>query len=139
MTAPIVPDFILNLFKNEIKKINISILEKFCKEFTINFDEAKIKLKDSLNIDFDLVNNEKIKVVNKQKELPSEDRCIARLFRKKDMEVNQCSRKKKDCDFCKRHEKMNDENRLKYGTINDEIPEEISEKKLNKIKKKNII
>jgi len=139
MTTPIVPDFILELFKNEIKKINLGLLEEMCKTYNIDIDEAKTKLKDSLNINFDLNKNEKIKIVNKQKELPSEERCIARLFRKKDMEVFQCSRRKKECDFCKKHEKMYDEDRLKYGTINDDIPEALSEKKLIKIKKKTII
>jgi hypothetical protein len=139
MTTPIVPDFILELFKNEIKKINLGLLEEMCKTYNIDIEEAKTKLKDSLNINFDLNKNEKIKIVNKQKELPSEERCIARLFRKKDMEVFQCSRRKKECDFCKKHEKMYDEDRLKYGTINDDIPEALSEKKLIKIKKKTII
>ena len=139
MTTPIVPDFILELFKNEIKKINLGLLEEMCKTYSIDIEEAKTKLKDSLNINFDLNKNEKIKIVNKQKELPSEERCIARLFRKKDMEVFQCSRRKKECDFCKKHEKMYDEDRLKYGTINDDIPEALSEKKLIKIKKKTII
>lgn len=138
MTAPIVPDFILELFKNEIKKINLGLLEEICKTYDIDINEAKTKLQDSLNINFDLNKNEKIKIVNKQKELPSEERCIARLFRKKDMEVFQCSRRKKECDFCKKHEKMNDEDRLKYGTINDDVPEALSEKKLIKIKKKTI-
>jgi len=139
MTTPIVPDFILELFKNEIKKINLDLLEEICKTYDINIEDAKNKLKDSLNINFELNKNEKIKIVNKQKELPTVERCVARLFRKKELEIVQCSRRKKNCEFCKKHEKMYDEDRLKYGTINDDVPEELSEKKLIKIKKKTII
>jgi hypothetical protein len=139
MTAPVVPDFILNLFKNEIKKINLTIIENLCKIYNIDIDEAKLKLQDSLNINFELNKNEKLHFTTKQKELPTEDRCIARLFIKKDIEITQCSRRKKDCDFCKKHKKMNIEGRLKYGTINEEKPSEISDTKLNKIKKKSIL
>lgn len=139
MTAPVVPDFILNLFKNEIKKINLTIIENLCKIYNIDIDEAKLKLQDSLNINFELNKNEKLHFTTKQKELPTEDRCIARLFIKKNIEITQCSRRKKDCDFCKKHKKMNIEGRLKYGTINEEKPSEISDTKLNKIKKKSIL
>jgi hypothetical protein len=139
MTAPVVPDFVLNLFKNEIKKINLIIIENLCKIYKIDIDDAKLKLEDSLNMNFELNKNDKLQFTTKQKELPVEDRCIARLFYKKQLEVTQCSRRKKNCEFCKKHDKMNIEGRLKYGTINEEKPAEISETQLLKLKKKSIL
>ena len=44
MTTPIVPDFILELFKNEIKKINLSLLEEMCKTYSIDINEAKTRV-----------------------------------------------------------------------------------------------
>jgi len=139
MTTPIIPDFILDLFKDEIKKINLVLLEEMCKIYNIDIDDAKLKLQDSLNINFKLKNNEKIKILKKRKDTPSEERCIARLFRKSELIILQCNCKKKEGDFCKRHLKMENERRLKYGTINDEIPEELSDENLKKIKKKSIV
>ncbi len=139
MKAPVITDFIINLFKNEIKKINLTIVENLCKIYNIDIDDAKLKLQDSLNINFELNKNDKLQFITKQKELPVEDRCIARLFVKKNLEITQCSRRKKNCEFCKKHNKMNNEGRLKYGTIEDEKPIELSTPVLNKIKKKSII
>lgn len=137
MTTPCIPDFILLLFQNEIKKINLIFLENICKEYNIDFNEAKNKFKD---INFELTNIEQIKIVKKQKEHPSEIRCIARVYKQKDLEVIQCTRRKGiDCNFCKRHNDMYLEKRLKYGTINDEIPIEISSSILSKKKKYSII
>jgi len=137
MTTPIIPDFILKLFQNEINKININLLINFCKLFKVDLEDAKDKLKNELNISLDIDKNEKIKIVKKHKEAPKEERCCARVYRQKELEVGQCPRKHADgCgDFCKRHKKMNDEGRLKYGTISQAIPQELSATVLNKKKK----
>ena len=137
MTTPIIPDFILKLFQNEINTINNNLLNNFCKLFKIDLEDAKNKLKNELNISLEIDKNEKIKIVKKHKDAPQEERCCARVYRQKDLEVGQCPRKHaNDCgDFCKRHKKMHDEGRLKYGTINQTIPKEISPEVLNKKKK----
>lgn len=139
MTTPLIPDFVLSLFQNEIIRINSDLLKKTCDIYNIDFEDAKNKLKKELHITFQIKQNEKIAIVKKQKIVEPAERCIARVFRKKDIEVLQCTRRKKDCDFCKRHETMFNEKRLKYGTIHEEIPHEISPTVLNKIKKNKII
>ncbi len=137
MTTPMIPDFILKLFQNEINKINTNLLVHFCALFKVDIEDAKNKLKNDLNISLELDKNEKIKIVKKHKEAPSEERCCARVYRPKDLEVCQCPRRRaNECgDFCKRHKKMHDEGRLKYGTISQTVPTEISPTVLNKKKK----
>lgn len=133
MTTPCVPDFILNLFQNEIRKINLQMLEKFCKVFNVDIEDAKIKLKDQLNIVFEPVKNEIVTIVKKQKEIDPDKRCNARVLRK--YEMGQCSRKKiEDCIFCKKHQKMNDAGKLKYSTIDSPVPKDIKDKLENRKK-----
>lgn len=136
MTTPVVPELIFNLFKNEIIKINLTLLTSICSLYNIDVEEAKNRLKKELNLDLEIDKLLKIQIVKKQKEVNKEERCIARIYRPKDIEVSQCHRKMIDgCDFCKRHKKMSDEGRLKYGTIHTAVPKEISSPILNKKKK----
>lgn len=137
MTTPVIPDFVMKLFQNEITKINLNLLNNFCKLFKVDVEEAKTKLKTELHVSLDFDKNEKIKFVKKHKEADPEVRCCARVFRKKELEVGQCPRRRADgCgEFCKRHKTMFDEGRLKYGMVTEEKPEEISSPKLSKKKK----
>lgn len=137
-TTPIIPDFIFELFQNEIKKINMLFLKKICEHYHINFEEAKMYVEKDLKFSLELSNMEQIKIVKKQKLLDPEERCIARVYNNKEMHVYQCTRKKYDCDFCKRHKKMNDKDGLKHGTIKDSLPGELIPKELKKLKKYNI-
>lgn len=141
MTTPLVPDFILQLFQDEVHKINSVVVQKMCQMYNIDYDDAVTKLAKEAAIKLTLSNNEKIKLVKKQKEPDAKQRCHARVFRKKDLEVFQCTRKTpaEGACFCKRHQKMNDEGRLKYGTINDVKPAEISTPALIKKKKHTLV
>lgn len=140
MTTPCLPDYILVLFQNELKPIILKVVENMCLEYKIDLDDAKIKLKDSLNINFEITNIDKIKITKKQKEHSADIRCIARIYKAHDIEIVQCTRKKgNDCEYCKKHNIMNEENRLKYGNINEPLDDFISESVLSKKKKNSII
>lgn len=137
MTTLIVPDFVMQLFQKEIVKIIEKTIQTICEMYKLDVENVKKQAGTALNISFELSRNDKLVIVRKQNTANPEERCIARIFNKKDIDVFQCTRRKpKDgCDFCKRHQRMFDEGRLKYGTINDDIPEEISSPVLSKKKK----
>ena len=121
MTTPVVPDFILGLFQNEINKINTELLQKVCKIYEIDFEDVTKKLKDEFKVNLVLNKDERVKIVKTRPELQPCDRCIARLFKRSDLDLVQCTlRHYPDQSFCKRHQIMHDNGTLKYGTINDE-------------------
>lgn len=122
MTTPIVPDLILGLFQNEINKINLDLLEKVCQIYKINYQEAVERLKNELKVNLVINKDERIKIVKTRPELNSNERCIARCFKRSDLDLVQCTlRHYPDKNFCKRHQNMFDNGTLKFGTINDEI------------------
>lgn len=139
MTTVIIPETIFKLFQNEIQKINLNLLENICKIYEIDINEAKEKLKDVYNINFELEDINKIKYSKKHKEISQDIRCKARIYKQNEVIVSQCMKKKiDDCEFCKKHERMFKNDKLQYGTIDEPIPE-IIEKKLIKKKKNTLI
>lgn len=139
MTAPLIPEAVFKLFQNELTNINLIFLEKVCKVYKLDIEEAKAKLSKELKLSFE-ISDVKVKIVKQQKLPDDEERCMARIFRKKDLEVMQCTRRKgKECHFCKRHQNMNMEGRLKYGTMNDPVPKEISPEVLKTKNKKSLM
>jgi hypothetical protein len=146
MTCTIVPDFILKLFEREIAKVVERVVVKMCEEYDIDVNDAKTRLKDSMDINLDVVDEdiEQVKIVkkhntstNKTDISSNSNMCEARLYIASELCVRQCSRSKFESGrFCKTHQKQFDANALKWGTIHDDKPEEISTAKLkNKVKK----
>ena len=118
MTTPVVPDFILGLFQNEIYKINLVLLEKICQIYKINFNEATKRLKDELKVNLTLNQDERIKIVKTRPKLDSCERCKALLLKRSDLELEQCSRRHHpEKEFCKIHQNMHDNGTLKYGKM----------------------
>lgn len=147
MTSPIIPDFILKMFEQEVTKINIIIVDKICDLYDLDIDEVKQQLSDELDMNFNVINDniEQIKVIKKHNAKPDASTldkstlCIARVFIQSELKVKQCSRHKLDGqNFCKLHLKLHQNNTLKYGTIHDQKPDEISTEKLNRKVKRNI-
>lgn len=135
MTTPILPEFILKLFQNEVNNIVQTEIKKVCELYQLNFDEVIQKLG---HIEIKTTEHPGFQIIKKKKNIVSkEKRCLARLLC--DLEIKQCSKPKiEDCDFCGLHMRLNEENKLKYGKINDPLPDELrpeilNEKKLNKI------
>jgi hypothetical protein len=131
MTAPILPSFILELFTNEVQKIVHKEIAKVCELYDLNIDEVEAKLG---RVELHCTETPGFRIMKKRESIaPKEVRCIARMVH--DLDVKQCSKKRgsNSC-FCGKHNKSN----LKYGTINDPLPDELrpevmSQKKLNKI------
>jgi hypothetical protein len=141
MTAPLLPECVLALLEAEVAKVNRLFLEKVCERYKLDMREVESILHTTMSPSL-LPVDEHIKVTKVYKprqRLDEDDRCRARTFKKKELHVQQCTRRfVSGCRFCKTHQKMHDENILKYGTIDDAPDEQISEKKLKKVVKKKL-
>ena len=131
MTTPILPEFILNLFQIEVQSIVEKELKRMCKLYDIDFEEARKKLG---YVDMNVTETPGFRLMKKREKFaPMENRCQARMLH--DLEIKQCSRHKcEDSELCKKHLNM----KLKYGLINDPIPDELRPEVLNEKKKNNI-
>ena len=126
MTTPIIPEFIVELFANEIYKINLRIVDIICSKYNLNVDDVKQTLEKDLNISF-TINTDNIKLIKKNKygsNTTKENRCEGRVYHKDDNEYVQCSRKRyENTSYCKTHNY-----KQPYGSINHPEPE-LKEKK----------
>jgi hypothetical protein len=159
MTSPIIPDFILKLFEQEVTKVNLSVVEVLCNHFSIDINEAKAVVEKNCGLRFNVIGEsiEHIKIVKSTKpKKVSETKqdkacdsdvkqnianncCDARIFLANDLVVRQCSRSKLvGSNFCKMHQQKVESGKLKYGTIHEDKPEEISTPKLRSKIKRNI-
>ena len=135
MTTPILPEFVLGLFRDEMQSIVEKEVKRLCDIYGIDFQDAKVKLG---YIDLQVTDTPGFRLMKKQEKFaPNEERCQARMLH--DLEVKQCSRHKlKDSILCKRHANMQKNNKLKYGIISDPIPDELRPEVLSEKKKKSI-
>jgi hypothetical protein len=123
MTTPIIPDSIIQLFANEIYKINLKVADAICKKYNLDPNEVKETLKDELQVSLDIIPSEQlnVKVVQKRSygtKTPPELRCEGRVYHKDKNEYSQCIRKKSnDCCYCYYHSEN-----LPFGNINDKEP-----------------
>jgi hypothetical protein len=125
MTTPILPDFILKLFQNEINTVVHSEIAKICKLYDLDLDEVTEKL-GHVKLDVTATPGFRIRKNNNQNIPPKELRCCARMVH--DLEVKQCSRNKYGkLTMCRGHDKMKRENKLKYGSIHDPLPDELND------------
>lgn len=157
MTSITIPDFVFSMFEQKVTEINSIIVSKMCERYNINKNDAESFLQEELGINFNIVHEdiEQIKVIKKHKKKEDvttlnndndgdnsqhETRtCEARVFIATDLIVKQCSRTKLDgSQFCKLHQRLHDEGKLKYGTIRDRKPDCISTEKLKMKVKRNI-
>jgi DUF438 domain-containing protein len=135
MTTPILPEFVLHLFQHEVTKIVNAEVKKVCELYELNYEEVIGKLGQ---VELETTDHPGFRIMKKNEKIaPKDVRCIARMLH--DLEVKQCTRKHcEGSNLCKRHHNMRKDNRLKYGTINDPIPDELRSEVLNE-KKKNTI
>lgn len=129
MTTPILPEFILSLFENEIKNIIQKTLTIVSNKYDINVKELQSVVEKEMRFKLELDSTEDIIIIKKRQNLPeTNERCIARI--KKNGILLQCTRKSKHDDKCGFHCKP--QQTKKYGTIKDDLPEEpISKRKMN--------
>jgi hypothetical protein len=135
MTTPIIPEFILRLFQDEVNKIVQAEIDKVCDLYHLNKEEVKQKLGHTTIKSTD---HPGFRIIKKNESIaPKDDRCHARMLH--DLEVKQCTRHKAEgSDLCTKHITMKSKNRLKYGTIDDPLPDELRPEILNEKKKHTI-
>lgn len=135
MTTPILPDFVLKLFQEEIDRIAKAEIKKVCEAYELDYAEVcekigRVELEPTAHPGFRIMRK-------KEKVAPKDVRCNARMLH--DLEVKQCTRKR--CDghkLCGKHLDMQTKNRLKYGTIDDPLPDELRPEVLDEKRKSKI-
>jgi hypothetical protein len=122
MTSPILPEFILKLFQNEINNIVQGEIKKVCDLYDLDIDEVTKKLG---HVKLDMTKTPGFRLIKKQEKFAeTEIRCCARMLH--DLEVKQCSRPNLGGqNLCKIHYKMKLKGNLKYGLFTDPIPDEL--------------
>lgn len=116
MTTPLIPDFIVSLYQNEVNAIVKRVLKQVVKKYQLPEDEVLGLAFQKLQIIPET--EEKIRIIKSKprKLLESNERCMARV-KATDGTYSQCKFRFKDaeCKFCKRHQTKPS----KYGSIND--------------------
>lgn len=117
MTTPMLPDFIISLFEDELKKIIRNILDHISTECHIDKQQLEHIVENKLNMPLHVITQyeEVIKIQKiKPRSIPTEEnRCIARTYKNGIFDRCMCSKKKGE--FCKRHLYKHD-----HGTIHDD-------------------
>jgi len=135
MTTPILPEFVLKLFQDEVNSIVQKEICKVCEHFNLNKKEVFDKM-GYVEINTTVAPGFRIMKKN-EKFAPKESRCIARMLH--DLEIKQCSyHRQNSSEFCGKHLSMKQSGKLKYGTVNDPLPDELRPEVLNEKKKKTI-
>lgn len=136
MTTPLVPDFIAALFKEEISKIQIGVVDAICDEYGLNKAEVLNKLKLG-EVQF---KDNNIRIIHKREHKygskNNNPKCIARVYDKNERTLSQCTRSQKSgCgEYCKSHfEVIRKNGKLCHGTVNDKEPKAIVAKDTVKI------
>lgn len=135
MTTPILPEFVLQLFQCEVTKVVHAEIKRVCELYNLDFEEVAQRLG---HVELQTTEHPGFRIMKKNEKIaPKEVRCVARMLH--DLEVKQCTRARcEGSELCRRHSNMRSGNRLKYGTINDPLPDELRPEVLNE-KKKNTI
>lgn len=111
-----IPDYVLTLYENEIRKIVKRVLSRVSDEYKICNQELESKVSDIISLKLVSEDFETVTITKKncKQPVPEEDRCIARL--KRNGLFSQCKRNHKGSEtfLCPLHSK-----RLPLGTIND--------------------
>ena len=119
MTSIDLPIFVKDLFANEINKIKVNLIKQIAKDYYLDEDE----LIKQYTCDIEIINSkmENIQITKKNKynnNISKQDRCLARVASGK-----QCKRSKNIGDLCTLHfNKLDDDDNLKYGYINEPAP-----------------
>lgn len=135
MTTPILPEFVLRLFQEEIDKVVKEELQKVCVVYKLDYEDVCKKIG---RVELEPTKQPGFRIIKKNETFaPKEVRCAARMLH--DLEVKQCSKKRCDCStLCARHLNMQRNDRLKYGTIDDPLPDELRPEILDEKRKSKI-
>jgi hypothetical protein len=135
MTTPLVPWFISELFKQEISKIQVDIVERLCRAYGLDKSEVLREL-DIPEIEF--VDNT-VRIIKRcdatYGSKTNTKKCVARVYDKNERTLLQCKRsQKKGCgEYCKSHHDLVKQNKLTLGKVSDPVPAFIKNKMTSKI------
>ena len=135
MTTPLMPDFIADLFNEEIAKIREEIVDRICNDFGLD----KIVVMKKLGLDKPIVkfSGMHFKIL-KFYETPygsknGKAKCIARIHNASENTLHQCKKSQKKEGFCLTHYEKNKTTGLNWGTIHDAIPDNVKQSQSTKI------
>ena len=118
-----IPDFIIDMFENEIRKVTNDVLEAVASKFKLDISLVKTYVEKHIQMNLQIVPDtyETIKITKiKPRPLPDDAvRCIARV--KKTGIICQCTFQ---CITGNKHLCSRHTNKMLYGTINDPPVEE---------------
>ena len=122
MTTATVPEFIANLFENEIKKVVASVTKTISDKYNIKESDIAELLDKKLGLNLVMVpeESESFKVIRKKKEKkvkPDKLCCEARIYR--NGMYTQCTRYQRVGDLCNAHD---GKEKLVYGRVEDPVP-----------------
>ena len=121
MTTSMIPDYVLALYENEIRKVVQKVLKNISEEFNIDIKELEKSAASEVTLKLISEDFESVTITRKNKVkklVENEKRCVARI--KKNGLYMQCTRESKDDMMCKMHSTK----KLLHGTINDPLPKE---------------
>lgn len=127
MTTPLIPDFIADLFKVEIQKIQENVIRQICDVYELDFEEVTSQIGfQPIKFEYTNVKISKKSTRDYGSNKPTE-KCIARVFSIQKSQLYQCKRSRLGgCMYCKTHLEMSKRDTLKLGTINDPVPKNIN-------------
>jgi hypothetical protein len=110
------PEFILDLFTDEIQRIQIDLLQKVADKY--NLDHLTL-ISEFIPNKINIISNNQVRItikkVQETKKIEDNNKCMARVWNRG--KGGQCSKKKlENCDYCTIHTK----NR-KHGRIDEQL------------------
>lgn len=135
MTTPLMPDFIADMFNDEIRRIQEELIDRICREFKL--EKAVVMKKMGLDgpcikfsgMRFKILKYYDTKYGSKKKT----DKCIARIHNASENTLHQCKKSRCCGDFCMTHFDKKESTGLNWGTIHDPIPENVKMSQSTKI------
>lgn len=122
MTAPMIPDYVLTLYENEIRKIVKKCIARISEENSLSAADLENQVADIISLKIVSEDFEKVTITKKiaKKVVSDENRCVGRM--KRQGVFAQCTRCGKDVDgelLCKSHTK-----KTPWGKVTDPPPAE---------------
>ena len=84
MTTPMIPDYIITLYENEIRKVVRSVLTVVSEDYNLNLKELEAKASNIIRLELIPEEFENISITKKKGNIKIDDanRCIARMKKK---------------------------------------------------------
>mgnify|MGYP006099314013 CR=1 FL=1 len=125
MTSIELPIFVTTIFQTEINKIKLNLIKQIAEDYYLDEEELIKEYACDINIISSKMEN--IEIVKKNKynnDISKNHRCLARVYN--NGKGGQCKRSKNVDNLCTLHfNKLDKNNKLKYGLITEPKPADI--------------